>query len=236
MHYVRLVRGNVDYGKNRFVDKKDGTISDRATGLMWAKRDSGKGMDWADALAYCQKFTLAKHSDWRLPNAKELQSIVDYTRAPDSSMRARRTSAINPIFKVTDDESWFWTSTTHLEGPGRGGAAAVYIAFGRAMGSMHGRAMNVHGAGAQRSDPKSGDPKSSRWAKGLGPQGDEIRILNYARAVRNINPADVQLVRPDLTRLPESTTRGSRRPGEGCDGPRARYRGRRPPPFRRDFD
>ncbi len=39
------------------------------------------------------------------------------------------------------------------------------------------------GAAAQRSDPKSGDP--GQWAQGLGPQGDEIRILNYVRSVRD---------------------------------------------------
>jgi hypothetical protein len=44
--------------------------------------------------------------------------------------------------------------------------------------------MNVHGAGAQRSEPKSGDPADPRWAESLGPQGDEIRIENYVRCVR----------------------------------------------------
>ena len=61
------------------------------------------------------------------------------------------------------------------------GAHAVYIAFGQAWGNMGGWT-NVHGAGAQRSDPKSGDP--AEWADGMGPQGDEIRIYNYARCVR----------------------------------------------------
>jgi hypothetical protein len=42
--------------------------------------------------------------------------------------------------------------------------------------------MNVHGAGAQRSDPKSGDP--ANWPYGHGPQGDEVRIYNYVRCVR----------------------------------------------------
>ncbi len=42
--------------------------------------------------------------------------------------------------------------------------------------------MNAHGAGAVRSDPKSGDP--SRWPNGRGPQGDQIRIYNYVRCVR----------------------------------------------------
>jgi hypothetical protein len=39
--------------------------------------------------------------------------------------------------------------------------------------------LDVHGAGAQRSDPKSGDP--GEWPYGHGPQGDVIRIYNYAR-------------------------------------------------------
>ena len=40
-------------------------------------------MNRRDALAYCESLTLAGHADWRLPSAKELQSIVDYTHAPD---------------------------------------------------------------------------------------------------------------------------------------------------------
>ena len=211
-HYTRLVRGNGDYGRNKLVDNKDGTISDLATGLMWAKVDGGKAMNWEDALAYCHKLRLAGHDDWRLPNTKELQSIVDYTRAPDARDPAQRGPAIDPVFKMTDDESWFWTSTTHLEGGRTPGSDAVYIAFGRAMGFMPGpggqvQAMNVHGAGAQRSDPKSGDPKSPMWVNGRGPQGDEVRILNYARAVRNIDPKSVQLVQPDVTPLPASARR-----------------------------
>lgn len=43
--------------------------------------------------------------------------------------------------------------------------------------------MDVHGAGAQRSDPKIG--KASDYPEGDGPQGDVIRIDNYVRLVRN---------------------------------------------------
>lgn len=208
-HFVRLVRGNPDYGKNRFVDNGDGTVSDLATGLMWARSDSGKAMSWQESLAYCATLTLAGHHDWRLPDAKQLQSIVDYTRAPDARDPVQRGPAIAPIFQMTDGESWFWTSTTHLEGGRVPGDSAVYIAFGRAMGFMPGpggdrHAMNVHGAGAQRSDPKSGDPKSPIWAGGRGPQGDEVRIYNYARAVRSIEPESSRLVQPDVTPLPPS--------------------------------
>jgi len=42
--------------------------------------------------------------------------------------------------------------------------------------------VDVHGAGAQRSDPKAGDP--SMFPHGRGPQGDVIRIYNYVRLVR----------------------------------------------------
>jgi len=206
-HFVRLVRGNRDYGKNQFRDNRDGTISDLATGLMWGQADSGQPLDWEQALAYGVNLRLAGYKDWRLPNAKELQSIVDYTRAPDAQSAARRGPAIDPLFQVSHPEAWYWSSTTHLEAGRVQGSFAVYVAFGRATGYMptpdgQRRYMNVHGAGAQRSDPKSGDPQSPLWARGLGPQGDEVRIANYARAVRNIDPASVRLVEPDVTPVP----------------------------------
>jgi hypothetical protein len=182
--FVRYVRGNLDYGDNSFVNNGDGTIEDLATGLTWQKTDSGATHDWQGALAYCENLQLAAAGDWRLPNAKELQSIVDYTRAPDALDAARVGPAIDPIFEVTDIESFYWTGTTLLESPPMlgTGAHAVYIAFGQAWGNTFGGWTNVHGAGAQRSDPKSGDPGD--WADGFGPQGDEIRIYNYSRCVR----------------------------------------------------
>jgi hypothetical protein len=197
--YVRYVRGNPNYGKNDFADNKDGTIADRATGLMWSKTDSGKGMNWEAALAWVQAKNKEKYlgyNDWRLPNAKELQSIVDYKRSPDTTNSA----AIDPTFSVTaitneggnTDYPFYWTSTTHLDGPrDRQGKAAVYIAFGRAFGWMqmppqsgNYRLLDVHGAGAQRSDPKVGNPAD--FPHGRGPQGDVIRIENYVRCVRTM--------------------------------------------------
>ncbi len=179
-HFVRYVRGNPQYGRNDFVDNGDGTVTDRATGLMWTKRDSGTAMNWEAALKCAEDLDLAGHDDWRLPNAKELQSIVDYSRAPDAADPKRRGPAIDPVFEVTTPESWFWTSTTHLEN--RTCGFAVYVCFGQAFGTMNGVLTNVHGAGAQRSDPKAGDPTA--WAGGNGPQGDQVRILNYVRCVR----------------------------------------------------
>ena len=186
--FVRYVRGNPAYGRNDFHDNGDGTVTDRATGLVWQQADSGEAMDWQQALAYAEQLRLGQHDDWRLPNAKELQSLVDYTRAPDAVKVKARGPAIDPLFEVTEVQSYYWTSTTHLEGwPERPGEAAVYVCFGEAFGYMGPpgapkRRIDVHGAGAQRSDPKSGDP--GRFPEGRGPQGDDVRIVNWVRCVR----------------------------------------------------
>jgi hypothetical protein len=208
--YVRYVRGTA-YGDNRFNDNGDGTLTDRTTGLMWSRLDSGQGMDWAKALDYADKSTLAGHRDWRLPNAKELQYIVDYERSPGTTGSA----AIDPRFQSTPitneagekDYPCYWSSTTHLDGP-RPGSQAVYVAFGRAMGEMHGRVMDVHGAGAQRSDPKTGRAKLGR-----GPQGDAVRVDNYVRLVRGgsakVTQGKIKIdydVYPYRVRLADETT------------------------------
>ena len=184
-YYALYVRGNPEYGKNRFRDNRDGTVTDEATGLTWQQADSGRGMDWAAALAHAEGLVLAGRSDWRLPNAKELQSIVDYTRSPDTT----KSAAIDPVLRCTAirneageaDFPCYWTGTSHVSSGGRN-PAGVYVAFGRGMGFMRGRWMDVHGAGCQRSDPKSGDPAD--YAEGRGPQGDAVRILNFVRCVR----------------------------------------------------
>lgn len=187
--YFRMVRGNTSYGINDFTDNGDGTVSDNATGLMWQQSDDGNTRDWENALSYAENLTLGEHSDWRLPDAKELQSIVDYTRCPDVTSSA----AINPIFSATsfnDPEGnpgqygYYWTGTSHLDGANPY-ASAVYIAFGEAQGQMNGNLMDVHGTGAQRSDPKSGDLND--YPEYWGPQGDVRYVYNYVRCVRDID-------------------------------------------------
>lgn len=195
--YVLYVRGGSNYGTNQFRDNGDGTIADEATGLTWIKADSGEGLDWPSALKYAEGMEFAGHSDWRLPNAKELQSIIDYTRSPDTTDSA----AIDPIFDATaitneggkKDYAHYWSSSTHMGA--RSTDTAVYFAFGRSLGFMKDRRsgeytlMDVHGAGSQRSDPKVGD--ASRFPHGRGPQGDVIRIENMVRLVRGGNVEEV---------------------------------------------
>ena len=187
--YSRLVRGNTDYGKNNFVDNGDGTISDLATGLMWQQADDGIARNWEEALSYAENLGLSGRSDWRLPNAKELQSIVDYSRSPQTT----GTPAIADIFttsEIIDPDGqpghypFFWTSTTHLDGANPY-SGAVYIAFGEGLGSINGVLMDVHGAGSQRSDPKDGNPDD--FPQYFGPQGDLRVVFNHVRCVRTIN-------------------------------------------------
>ncbi|MBI9072649.1 MAG: DUF1566 domain-containing protein [Melioribacteraceae bacterium] len=187
--YFRMVRGNIDYGKNNFVDNEDNTISDLATGLMWQKADDGIARNWNESLTYAETSELAEYDDWRLPNAKELQSIVDYTRSPQTT----NSPAIDPIFETTEINDpdgnsghypFFWTSTTHLDGVNPYSGAA-YIAFGEGQGEMNGNLLDVHGAGCQRSDPKSGNIND--YPQFFGPQGDVRYVYNYVRLVRNID-------------------------------------------------
>jgi hypothetical protein len=87
---------------SRFTNNGDGTVTDMQTGLMWARcrqglQGAGCDMDssvatskfsWNDALALnsATSDTVAR-TDWRLPNVKELQSLVE-------------TSCFNPTINV----------------------------------------------------------------------------------------------------------------------------------------
>jgi len=72
-----------------YADNGDGTITDLNTGLTWEKKsddgsihDKDTRYNWSDAIgvhvAMLNSMSFAGHNDWRLPNAKELQSLVDY--------------------------------------------------------------------------------------------------------------------------------------------------------------
>jgi hypothetical protein len=182
-HSVRFVRGNLAYGVNLFQDNGDGTISDLATGLMWQQTDNGSGIDWKHALAYVQtqnKANYLEHNDWRLPNVKELQSLVDYTRSMGATNAANVGPAINALFSCTGilndggkaDYPYYWTSTSAIPKANGTYTFAWYVAFGRA---EDGNGEDLHGAGAVRFD-----------AKIIGSGEGEERVLNYVRLVRTI--------------------------------------------------
>jgi hypothetical protein len=188
--FVMYVRGDTGYGVNDYTDNGDRTVTDASTGLMWSQADNGEAISWEAALAFAQTANAESylgHDDWRLPNIKELQGIVDYTRSPDTT----DSPAIDPVFESTqitneadqDDFGWVWSSTTHSNWTDEPGSAGAYISFGRAMGYFDDVWTDVHGAGSQRSDPKLGD--AAGFPEGNGPQGDAQRINNFVRLVRD---------------------------------------------------
>jgi hypothetical protein len=96
---IRLVNGSNDYFENsfqreRYLKNNDNTVTDRYTDLMWQQCTYGiygsgdcsqgeaESFTWQAALQQAETATFAGYSDWRLPNIKELRSLVSYSRGP----------------------------------------------------------------------------------------------------------------------------------------------------------
>jgi hypothetical protein len=118
---VRCVRGQGVSPASRFV--KDAAsanqpmVVDKITGLTWqgcvgssAGADCATGTSdpspWADALAYCENLTWAGQTDWRLPNWKELRSIVNTQKASPAIDAS--------LFPATPFAAPYWTSTSGM--------------------------------------------------------------------------------------------------------------------------
>jgi hypothetical protein len=98
--YVRCVRG--ESFKQILTDNADGTVTDHRSGLIWQKAAVAPYI-WTEALTVCNSLVLGNADDWRLPNIKEIQSLLDPTLA----------NMINPdFFPDYDSVSSVWTSTT----------------------------------------------------------------------------------------------------------------------------
>ena len=99
-----------------YRDNGDGTVTDVRAGLTWEKKTDlnvNNVYSWDDAFAYVAELNamnggagFAGHDDWRVPDVRELLSIVDYGRANPS---------IHPTFGPTAGVLTFvmyWTSTS----------------------------------------------------------------------------------------------------------------------------
>lgn len=99
-----------------FTDHNDGTVTHEKTGLTWRRCPVGQtynmssgacdgslsGFTWNNALAEAESSSFSGSSDWRLPNPKELASLIEF--ACDSP------TANTEIFPYAGG-SYFWTSS-----------------------------------------------------------------------------------------------------------------------------
>lgn len=93
------------FASSRFIDNGNGTVTDNATQLDWQQGYSS-AITWQAALVYCADLTLATQSDWRLPNVKELSSLVSEDRiAP----------AIDTTAFPGTPTYGYWSSSSYIE-------------------------------------------------------------------------------------------------------------------------
>ena len=93
-----------------FADLGGQTVLDRKTGLIWQSEDDGQQRKWINstgigAIEYCEDLILDGKNNWRLPNIRELRSIVDYSKSDP---------AIDiSFFKNTKiGTNYYWSSTS----------------------------------------------------------------------------------------------------------------------------
>ena len=106
----------------RFTDNGNWSVTDNLTGLIWTKNADCQGtMDWGDALAHCKALMSGAcgltdgsvAGDWRLPNRRELESLVDlryYDPAMPNTAGTGQASEGDPFTNLRS--SWYWSSST----------------------------------------------------------------------------------------------------------------------------
>lgn len=108
----------VEWPDQRFTDNGNGTVTDNLTGLLWLKDANCFGArTWTDALSDCNGLASgscglsdgSSSGDWRLPNVRELFSLVEFglTMPP----YAPPLPLGHPFNNVLALEN-YWTSTT----------------------------------------------------------------------------------------------------------------------------
>ena len=115
---------------SRFIVHGDGTVTDLETGLMWKQCNEGQSgglgcageassHTWGDALQLAQNANTAGYDDWRLPNIKELTSVVEWQCV---------SPAMNINIFPNANSSYTWSST--LDAADETMAWAVYFNIG----------------------------------------------------------------------------------------------------------
>jgi hypothetical protein len=102
----------------RFTDNGDGTVTDNLTGLIWLKNASCFGTRaWEIALSDCNSLNSGEcgltdgsvEGDWRLPNVKELLSLIDFSEYSPALPSGQPFTTVNNYY--------YWSSTSNEEQP-----------------------------------------------------------------------------------------------------------------------
>jgi hypothetical protein len=113
-------------GALAYVDNGDGTITDLNTHLMWEKKSAdGSIHDWGNFYTWADAFStfigglnagggFAGHTDWRLPNVKELQSIINFQNYDPAVSPAFNNCALYCTVTTCSctNSGYYWSSTT----------------------------------------------------------------------------------------------------------------------------
>ncbi|MCW5892062.1 MAG: DUF1566 domain-containing protein [bacterium] len=116
----------------RYTDNGDGTITDQVTGLTWEKLGDDGSIHRSDGVyGFAEAINLkiaalnagggfAGHIDWRLPNRRELESLVD-SSALDPAVRPVFDDACSPGCSALEcsctQPAPYWTSTAYQADP-----------------------------------------------------------------------------------------------------------------------
>jgi len=105
---TRCVRADngAAYHNMEYVDNNNGTITEKVTNRMWQKELDFNRRKWEDSIQYCENLNLGGHDDWRLPDFKELKSIVNFNKV--------NPSIDEEFFPNTPMKFMFWTSTAYV--------------------------------------------------------------------------------------------------------------------------
>jgi Protein of unknown function (DUF1566) len=131
----------------RYSDNGDGTIRDNLTGLIWLKNANcpKSGRTWQQALDDVKSLNSAgtmngndcgdtsgrkgsHRTDWRLPNTRELFSLIDFAftlPAISNAAGTGRGSSSDPFTDFQTGSTAYWSSTTTLNGPTRAWVVGV---------------------------------------------------------------------------------------------------------------
>jgi hypothetical protein len=108
----------VAWSSPRFTVQTDtNCVRDNLTGLVWARNaDLAGSMAWSNALVYCEGLSYGGQNDWRLPNVREIQSLMDYGRSHPPICNTAGTgqwTANDPFTGVVLTNN-YWSSSTYF--------------------------------------------------------------------------------------------------------------------------